>query len=47
MLVNAADVAPMTAAALPPPGVEALLASSSRKVCMDLSLISANVISCV
>jgi hypothetical protein len=40
MLVNAADCAPITAAALPPPGVAALLANSSRNTATDLSFIS-------
>jgi hypothetical protein len=40
MLVKAADCAPITAAALPPPGVADLLASSSKKTSIDLSLIS-------
>ena len=33
ILINAAPIAPMIAAALPPPGVDALEASWSRKVC--------------
>ncbi len=39
MLTKAAPMAPITAAALPPPGVEDLLASSSKKVWTGLSLI--------
>jgi hypothetical protein len=39
MLIKAAPIAPMMAAALPPPGVDALLASSSRNTWMDLSFI--------
>ncbi len=39
MLTSAAPMPPMMAAALPPPGVGALEASSSRKVVTGLSLI--------
>jgi hypothetical protein len=44
ILVNAAEVLPIIAAALPPPGVAALLASSSRNWFRVLSFILRTVI---